>query len=331
MYKNDLEKYWHIGNTFRNPEKCFQTKGFHFASVRWIFTRIFKSPYKFGVDLPMNHVLSKEEALSLREAYKDVPSITWLGHASFLIKIGDTQILIDPILFGTPATSFLRGLKRLPCPLQAKELSETNVLLLSHDHADHVHHPSLKSILKKENIQPIVPLGMSKTIKRYKFKKPVELDYFEAYQINNTVKITAVPSVHYSDFSNSTLWSGFIISFTDKDGETKNIYFSGDTGYGPFIQRDIAPYGPFDVAIIGVGGFDLPYKSRAPVVHTNPEQAIDIAKEIQAQKIIGMHWGTIRMADEDPNTLFPRMVQKAKEIGYEGEIKMLRIGETIAI
>ncbi len=316
---------------FKNPEKCFQTKGFHFASVRWILTRIFKNSYKLGIDLPETHVVSKKEALSLKEKYHNVPSITWLGHASFLLKIGDVQILTDPILFGTPATPLLKSLKRLPSPLQAMELTGVNILLLSHEHADHVHHPSLASLLKKEDIQPIVSLGIGKKILKHKFKESIELDWFEIYKVGNTITITAVPAVHYSDFTNSTLWSGFIISFTDQEGKIKKIYFGGDTGYGPFITRDIAPYGPFDIALIGVGAFELPYQSRAPVVHTNPEQAVNIAKEIQAQKIIGMHWGTMRMADEVPHTLFPRMIQHANEIGYQGEINMLRIGETIAM
>ena len=166
---------------------------------------------------------------------------------------------------------------------------------------------------------------------KYGFKNPIELGWHDRYKISENVSITAVPAIHYSNFTNSTLWAGFIISYADKSGITKKIYFGGDTGYGTFIQREIAKYSPFDLALIGVGAYFLPYKSIASRVHTSPEQAMDIAKEINTKKIIGMHWGTTRMANENPMELFPKMKARAKDVGYEGEITMLRIGETIVL
>lgn len=321
---------------FKNPEGDYQTKqdgdtALSFSSIRWVLSRIFKSPYKIGVDLPHDHMLSKSKAIAGLNNNKDVNSITWLGHASFLFRVGGITILTDPLLFGTPATSILRTIKRLPNPLNLYIFPNIDVLLISHEHYDHIHNPSLKSLKNKSNILPITPLGVSNKIRKHGFKTSIELNWHENYQINNKVTITAVPAVHYSNFSNSTLWAGFIISFKDISGTEKKIYFGGDTGYGSFVKKEIAPYGPFDVACIGVGAFFLPYKSRAPYVHTSPEQAIDMAKEINARKIIGMHWGTMRMADENPNELYPRMKKHVQEIDYKGEVLMLRIGETIPL
>ncbi len=321
---------------FHNPKGDYQTKkdgdtALSFSSVRWILSRAFGAPYKLGVDLPHDHILSKEDAISCLEKYRYVPSITWLGHASFLFRVGGMTILTDPLLFGTPATSLLRTMKRLPNPLMADVLPDIDVLLISHEHADHIHHPSLKSLQKKFSILPIAPLGVSKKIQKHGFKTAVELDWHGSYRVNDAVTITAVPAVHYSDLHNSTLWAGFVISFKDNSGIERKIYFGGDTGYGSFIKHDIAPLGPFDIACIGVGAFQLPYKSRAPFVHTNPEQAVDVAKEINAKKIIGMHWGTMKMADENPRELYPRMKKHAQEIGYVGEVKMIRIGETVPL
>ncbi len=321
---------------FKNPKEDYQTKNdgdtaFSFSAIRWVLSRIFGSPYKLGIDLPSDHILSKEDAIFNLKKYEGIPSITWLGHASFLFQLGSLTILTDPLLFGTPRSSIFRTMKRLPNPLISDVLPDVDILLISHEHYDHIHHPSLKSLKNKSRILPIAPLGISKKIKKHGFKNTIELDWMESHCVNNKVTITAVPAVHYSDFFNTTLWAGFIISFKDDYGAKHKIYFGGDSGYGSFIKKDITPFGPFDVACIGVGAFQLPYKSRAPFVHTNPEQAIDIAKEIDAKKVIGMHWGTKKMADENPKELFPRMKKQAEEIGYKGKVIMLRIGETISL
>ena len=325
-----MNKYWHTKKGFRNPKGSLLLRGFRFASIRWIWSRLFKQPYVLGKDLPHDHILKTDEAKELLEKNVNNNSITWLGHASFLMRINGINILTDPLLFGNPGPSIIKSLSRLPSPLQSKDFN-TDVLLLSHEHPDHVHHPTLRSLRTKKNIQPVTPLGLSNKIKKYNFKKTVEIDWFEEYVVNENVTITAVPAVHYSDFSNTSLWSGFIISFVDANNSKKKIYFGGDSGYGEFFKHDIAPRGPFELALIGIGAFDLPFKSHAPIVHTTPEQAIRIAQEINAKNLIGMHWGTMRMADEDPTTLFPRARQEAETRGYTGSIIQIAIGETISL
>lgn len=323
-------KYWHTKKGFINPEGRETLRGFRFTTVRWLLNRIFKKPYKIGKDLPENHLLTQTESKSFFAAHSNTPSMTWLGHASFIFRINGLTILTDPLLSGTPGLSLIRGLKRIPCPIRSSDF-QADLLLLSHEHADHIHHPTLRDLQNKSRIQPITPLGLSKKIQKHNFKKVIELDWFDDIDVGHDVRITAVPAVHYSDFSNSTLWAGYIISFKDKRGEEKKIYFAGDTDYGSFIKRDIAPLGPFDIACVGVGGFHLSFPTNAEAVHTNPEEAIQIAQEFGVKKLIGMHWGTIRMGDENPNELLPRMKKHAEEIDYTGKITMLRIGETISI
>jgi len=328
-------KYWHTNSGFRNPKGSTAIRGFSRNSVRWIFSRIIKKPYMLGIDLPANHILPRDAALSLLDKYKDTPSLTWLGHATFLMSIGRLNILTDPFLIGNVAYPWIRALKRLPCPLSFEDLPSIDILLVSHEHRDHLHHPSLKRLKNKSTIQPIIPLGLGKRLKRYNFKDSIELDWFDSYELaSGKVTVSAVPAAHYSSVfgkKNETLWAGFIISFYDRDKVERKIYFAGDTDYGSFIKRDITPYGPFDVACIGVGGFYLPYKSRADFVHTNPEEAVETAKDINAKHLVGMHWGTARMADENPNELLPRMQAHTRKINYTGDISMLRIGETIPI
>lgn len=80
-----------------------------------------------------------------------------------------------------------------------------------------------------------------------------------------------------------------------------------------------------------IGAFYLNFSSRAPLIHASPEEAVNIAKEIKTKKIIGMHWGSIKLASENPKELFPRIQKHAQEIEYNGEVMILRIGETISI
>ena len=324
------KKYWHTNKGFVNPKGNDTTLGFRFATIRWLWSRMMTKPYRIGIDLPNNHILAHEEALALFGKYANTSSLTWLGHASFLFRINGVSILTDPLLFGCPGPAFLKGLHRIPSPLQPEDF-DMDVLLLSHEHLDHIHHPSLRSLKEKESIQPIVPLGVGQKIQNHGFKNATELDWFEGVDIGNSIKITAVPAVHYSNFSNTTLWAGFVISFVDSGGTEKKIYFAGDTDYGAFMKRDVASYGPFDIACIGVGGFYLPFPSRAEIVHTNPEEAVQTSKDVNAKKLIGMHWGTMKMADEDPNEILPRMHKHAEKIDYKGEVIMLRIGETKGI
>lgn len=325
------EKYWHTERGFISPgvEDPITLKD-KLKVFWWILTRIFKSPYQLGVDFPVTHALQRKEALSLQEKYSVTPSVTWLGHASFVFKIGNINILTDPILFGTPGSFFVRSLKRLPCPFSVSDLENIDLLLISHEHYDHLHIPSLKSLLNPHNIQPIVPIGVGSKLKKIKFRQPIEVDWFENYKSQN-IKITAVPAIHYSDFKKRNLWSGYVISATNKNGKEVKIYFSGDSGYGSFIKKNIAPFGPFDAICIGVGGHHLNFTSRAPLVHTSPEQAVQTAHDVGAKRIIGMHWGTIRTSDEDQSNLRAQMAKHAKNIGYNGDVCLLRIGETIPI
>lgn len=325
-----MKKYWHLKPSFKNPKENLLPTGFRFASICWVLSRIFVKPYVLGKDLPHNHLLEASKAIEFLDKHAHTNSITWLGHATFLIKVNGINILTDPLLFGNPAPFIVRGLRRLPSPIQADDFN-VDVLLLSHEHGDHLHHPTLKSINFKKNIQAVVPLGVGKKIAKHNFKKTIELNWSEEYQINERVLITAVPAVHYSNFSDTNLWSGFIIEFKDENNLTKKIYFGGDTGYGEFLKRDVSPYGPFDLALVGIGSFELPFNSRAPIVHTTPEQAVRIASDINSKKLIGMHWGTIKMADEDPMTLFPRAKKEAQVCGYTGEIIQMAIGETISL
>lgn len=320
-YHEDIRyrmKQWHTKGGFRNPEGSPQFKITLPGSIRYLSTRIMKGPF---TEIPSDHVV--QNALEQMKS-ADNPSITWLGHCAFMISIGGIRILTDPFLEGTIGPRILRALRRIPLPFDIQDMPEPDVILISHEHADHLHKPSLKKI-KRSNTKAITPIGVGRHMLRTGYGNIRELDLFEQETIGN-VRITALPAMHYSSVpGNRTLWAGYKI-----EAPGLNLYFMGDSGYAPFFARTISKYGPFDYALIGIGSYNLPEPwNKAKIVHTTPEQAVQIAKEISARNIIGMHWGTARMTDEPLNEPKERFEKAAKD--FSGNAITLKIGETMQL
>ena len=144
----------------------------------------------------------------------------------------------------------------------------------------------------------LVPLKLSKFFKRYDDVK--ELDWYEEIKINDDMKITLLPAVHWSKRSlfddNKTLWGSFLIEY-----KGKKIFFASDTGVGN-IYKDLGEkYGPIDLTFINIGAYNfypmMPVKDKS-VYHTNPEQALEVAKNLKSKKVVGMHWGTVVLSLE---------------------------------
>jgi L-ascorbate metabolism protein UlaG (beta-lactamase superfamily) len=311
---------------FRNPQGSADPDIKVVGSIRYLWKRMWAEPLVLGKDVPHDHVIPEDQALAMLQNVRG-DSITWLGHSAFLLRIGGRIVLTDPFLTGSVGP-LMRGLHRLPLGVPLEAVSRADIVLISHAHFDHLHHPSLRRISGRERMTAIVPKRVGAYVRAYRFRKIVELDWDER-TTQGGIEITALPAVHYSEVpGNRTLWASFRIRWRDA-GKWRSVYFEGDSGYGPVFADRIRPYGPFDLALLGIGSY---YVSglRADLVHTNPEEAVRIAKDIRAKNIVGMHWGTVRMTDEPPMEPQERLRAAAKEAGFSGQARTLRIGETIA-
>jgi N-acyl-phosphatidylethanolamine-hydrolysing phospholipase D len=316
---------------FRNPEGS-RDVGITFRNtIKYLHSRLRVSPPEIGKDVPADFVLGESETLAGFNHAKEASTeaLAWLGHCSFLLAIGGTTILTDPFLDGIAGPSWLRGLERIPSPLPPERLPHIDILLQSHAHYDHLHAPSLKRIPVSSDTQVIAPLRVGRKFRRFGYRNITELDWHDVWE-NDTLRIRALPAIHYSEqMFGWSLWAGFSIESLVTG---KRIYFSGDTGYGPIFARDIAAYGPFDVACIGVGGYRVDsYASAAPFVHTNPEEALHAGLEIGAKRLIGMHCGTVRMTDETLQEITKRLGAAAEGTSLEGKARVLNIGETMPL
>ncbi len=220
----------------------------------------------------------------------------WIGHSTFLINNGDLTILTDPIFSERASPLTFAGPKRLIKPvIKIKDLPKVDVITISHNHYDHLDVNSLRKIQKKfPNVKILVPKGDLKLLRNYNLNNGFEFLWWEAITLNNT-KFIFTPAQHWSARGlrdrNKSLWGSWFIKT-----EEKNIFHAGDTGYSDDFIEIRNRLGPVDFAMIPIGAYDPQWFMSYS--HVNPEEALSIAKDLDAKKSIGMHWGTFILTDE---------------------------------
>ena len=314
--------YHHLPDgTFRNPEGSPKRD----ENIKWSFKTFNKEKKKLKIEFPSNHVVEREKVLENLEKYKNDNYVAWIGHATFLIKLGDTTIITDP-LFSKNSGPLIFGPKRyVESAIKLNEIPKTDLFLLTHNHYDHLDYSTVRDFPHKKS-KVLVPLKLSKYFTRNGFKDVNELDWYDEIKVND-LKITFLPAVHWSKRTltdtNKTLWGNFLIEYKDK-----KIFFACDTGYGD-VYKDLGKkYGPIDLTFINIGAYDFRPMFEKSVYHTNPEEALNIAQDLKSKKVIGMHWGTVVLSLEPIMEPPVRFKANAEKYGYKKEDAILfKIGE----
>jgi N-acyl-phosphatidylethanolamine-hydrolysing phospholipase D len=313
--------------TFKNPENSPVSNG---TPTDWI---LFAASRILGVGNSSSntmkiYTLERDIALAGLLQQHTADTITWLGHATFFIKMGQTHILTDPF-FSDTAGKFGFGAKRYSSlPINIEDLPQLDVILCSHNHYDHLDIKSLKHIKKKfgAKVQVFCPLGLAKYFQQCGFTEVQEMQWGEKAG-HQEVAIRCLPAIHNSGRSlfdkNKTLWCSFGVKSNNFD-----IYFSGDTAYHPQIFKEIgASLGNCDLAIVGIGAYE-PQKLLAQY-HTNPEQGVQIALDVNAKNIVGMHWGTLNLSNESVDEPIKRFKQAAQMHDFKSNaVWLMKLGET---
>ena len=250
----------------------------------------------------------------------------WIGHSTFLIKKNGVTIITDPI-FSKRASPFKNiGPKRLiPPAIPLDEIPNIDIITVSHNHYDHLDIHSLKKISKKHpKAIFLVPAGDEKLLKRKKIKNVFSFNWWESIEHKNFV-VTFTPVQHWSKRSlfdrNKSLWGGWFINHKDY-----SIYHAGDTGYSKdFIDTKIKLGSP-KYAFIPIGAYDPEWFMAES--HVNPEDAVQIMLDLEAEKGFGMHWATFTLTDED--TIEPK-IRLENAVKNNGEIDFISLvpGEII--
>jgi N-acyl-phosphatidylethanolamine-hydrolysing phospholipase D len=277
-------------------------------------------------EVPDGHVLPVGAALDGLDAAAGQDSVTWLGQAAFLIRIGGQTVLVDPFLsdYASPVQGV--GPRRFTPPgLPAEALPPIDLLLVSHNHYDHLDARTIEALPNKAQMRVVVPLGLGRFFRARGYRSVAELDWHQQASAG-PLTVTAVPAIHRSARTlidrNRTLWAGFVIESTER-----RLYFGGDTGYGTVFRETGRRYGPFDLAMLGIGC----YAPRAAMHmnHANPEEAIQIALDLGARHVVGMHWGATVMRVAPPFEPPLRFRAAADKAGFSPETGwLMKIGET---
>ncbi|MDC0477286.1 MBL fold metallo-hydrolase [Pelagibacteraceae bacterium] len=324
LYSMEKKPYHHLPDgTFRNPEGSPKRD----SNVKWSYKIFNAERKKIKIDFPKDHIVPRDKVIKDLHQNKDSDYIVWIGHATFLIKLGNTTIITDP-LFSKNTGPLTFGPKRYVDPaIKLDEVPKTDLLLLTHNHYDHLDASAIRNFPHK-NTKVLLPLKLSKYFKR--FKDVNELDWYDEIQVNKDIKVTLLPAVHWSKRSlwdtNKTLWGNFLIEY-----KGKKILFASDTGYGNIYKELGNKYGPIDVTFINIGAYNfypmMPVKDKS-IYHTNPEEALQIGKDLNSKKVVGMHWGTVVLSLEPIMEPPKRFKDSAKNFGYSKDDAIIfKIGE----
>ncbi|MFE8071437.1 MBL fold metallo-hydrolase [Marinobacteraceae bacterium S3BR75-40.1] len=314
---------WGFGNPPGSPKgphlgQASLSEAIHFARQMW---RLRGEPAGLGE----THRLPEEEVLKGLAPLSSPRRVTWLGHAAFLINLQGKRVLTDPFLSEYAAPVPTPGTRRLyPPALPVEKLPRIDLILISHNHYDHLDAPTLKRLASRFPYTPVVvPLGLRKLLLKLGFHQVKELDWYDHVHTEE-LTVTALPAIHMSRRGlrdqNATLWCGFAIRDAQWQG-----YFAGDTAYGPVFDEVGERLGPFDVGLVPIGAYEP--RSLMKSVHATPEDAVAIGEAIGARRLIGMHWGTLRLTTEPMHEPPRRFAAVPTEIDCE----VLPIGMTVSV
>jgi len=254
-------------------------------------------------------------------------SITFVNHATFIIQSSGLNILTDPVWSERASPFSFIGPKRVRKPgVRIEEIRRIDVILLSHNHYDHLDINTLKNLSRRFSPMVIVPLGDRHLVESTGMKNIHEMDWWDSIQVNQDTKITFTPAQHSSARGpfdrDKSLWGSYFIQIKDR-----SIYFGGDGGYSSHFAEITKRLGSPEFAILGIGAY-IPRSFMKPI-HMSPAEAVIAHKDLGAKQTIGMHYGTFHLAAEGLNQPQKDLMYAAsKEDVSHASIGIMSEGET---
>ena len=241
-------------------------------------------------------------------------SLTWLGHASYALRLSGQLVLTDPVL----CSRIQNVITRLTPPgVPVEALPPADVVLVSHDHMDHMDFWTLRRLGPGPTY--VVPVGNGERLRALGHTKVVELDWWQSCKVcgdGGDLEVTLVPARHWSMrmpwTRNQTLWGGFVVR-----GREGVAYHSGDTAFGPHFAEIAARVGAIDWAMLPIGAYS-PRWFMAPQ-HQDPEEAGEAFVALGARLFVAMHWGTFKLTDEPIGEPPARLLAWWRERGLPAE------------
>lgn len=248
------------------------------------------------------------------------PALAWIGHATFVMRLGGKLIATDPV-FSTRISGVLRRI--VPPGISLRALLPLDIVTVSHNHLDHLDMPTLKRI--GPGALFIVPVGNARYLRRAGLTRVIELEWWQTHR-EGDLAITLVPARHWSVRrpwdKNDALWGGFV--YQSAQG---TAYHSGDTAYFDGFREIGERLGPIDWALLPIGSYEPRWFMESQ--HMNPEDAGKAFLDLGAQNLVAMHWGTFNLTDEPVAEPPQRLRAFFRERGLaEQRAWVMNIGET---
>jgi L-ascorbate metabolism protein UlaG (beta-lactamase superfamily) len=255
---------------------------------------------------------------------RDQSQAVWFGHSTILLQVEGKTILCDPVLtelfFLFTIFTGKRFTKELP--LKLKEFPMIDILLLSHDHYDHMDRKTIMALKDKIN-HYCVPCGVGTRLEKWGIEKEkiTEFSYGQTLSTSDLI-LTCTPSRHFSGRGlkdrNKTLWCSWVIA-----GKKSNLFFSGDGAYGPHFKEIGDKYGPFDITFMECGQANTSFRG----IHMIPEKAVQAQIDLKGKLMLPIHWGMLSQSNTDWIAQVERLLNEAQKRGVRVATPM--IGEII--
>lgn len=258
--------------------------------------------------------------------------VTFINHATVLIQMDGLNIITDPIWSIRAGPFSWLGSKRIRAPgVKMEDLPRIDIILVSHDHYDHLDLPTLKRLADRDRPLLLTGLGVSRHLDPGLFKAVREMDWWEDFRDQASgIHVTFVPALHQSGrlpfLENRTLWGGFVI-----EGRAGRVYFAGDTGYGSFLKDIGTRFPDFSLTIFPLGSYEKRWFMKNQ--HMNPDDAVRAHLLLNSAQSIGMHYATFREHPEQAIDAHEKDLAVAfKEHGLPSErFRLLKFGEGMEV
>jgi len=257
---------------------------------------------------------------------RGTPTVTWVGHSTLLLQLDGVNILTDPQWSPRASPVSFAGPRRVSPPgLPFEDLPPIHVVVISHDHYDHLDVATVKRLAAEHRPKFLVPLGLKAWFANIGITDVDELDWWDHRELRQ-LTFTCVPAQHFSGRTlwdrNRRLWGGWVVA-----GRAKRLYFAGDTAYFAGFKEIGARLGPFDLAAIPIGAYVPANIMRAS--HTNPEEALQAFADVRGRTFVPIRWGTFDLAEEPLEEPPQRLAAEARRLKLDLEhIWILRHGQT---
>src|SRR5712692_3698280 len=255
--------------------------------------------------------------------------LTFVRHASFLIQVAATTLLIDPVYAERASPVAFAGPRRVRAPgVRFDDLPTIAVVLLSHNHYDHCDLATLRALEGRFHPLVVTPIGNGRLLRSAGIGHVEEIDWWQSASAA-PLPITLTPAQHFSSRRmvdrNRALWGGFLI-----EAGGRRILFAGDSGYGPHFREIAARLGPIDLALLPIGAYEPRWFMKD--IHMNPAEAVQAHVDLAARQSLAMHFGTFQLTPEAIDEPVRALANALRERGLSAEqFRPAEVAESVRV